>query len=835
MKRIIVLFLFVTTVAFAQKYHPAIQYIFPLPESENIPQLATIILRVLPEYRSLITGLDNLITVTGEKQYEGETFFATDDVTIIFRPSTRLRRGDKIQVSIAADQFGKSVFQYNFSVVESQMSLTPPPVVVEGHGRPAPTAHTGLRIINGVAVPGDFPVISTIKSGQTAPGKIFFGSHFIDPGYGNYLVICDNNGMPLFYRRYDRALTSGNFTLQPTGVLTAFLNTPTEYIVLDQNYDEIDTYRSGHGYSTNRHEMQLLENGNALMIAEEYLQIDMSQIVDGGRKDALVQANHLQELDRDKNVIFEWRSWDHLNIADAMNEDLTAANIDYVHMNSIAVDYDDNLVVSSRHQNEVTKIDRQTGEIIWRLGGPNNEFEFVNDTWMLSHQHDVRPVPGQPDQYTMFDNGNNRDPEISRVVEFKVIMDRKRVRKMWEYRFEPDRYLYMMGSAQRLDNGNTFIDLSTKSPLTALEVTPGGEQVFAITSYGSSTYRSRRYEWNGKARIPYLIVENLGYVVNLIFNKFGDQDVQYYNINYGTEQNPTKLLALTENTWFQAFGLKNNTRYFFRVTAVDQNGMESDYSNQEEVTVSYVDPGTNMVKNGGFESDNGWTLLTTGDADATGSIDSQGRYQVHIVEADDELSRIQLIQDNCVLLQGQEYLFEFDACADENRIVEGIVENIKTNNNYGKISPTFITKKMDHYSYSFVMVQPSDANARIAFKCGGEPEDVYIDNVSLKQVNNSNVQPDKIASPVPGCTLYANYPNPFNAATEIKYFIPKNMQVRLEVFNKLGQKVAVLIDREQPAGEHRIRFSAGHLVSGIYFCRLTAGGFSQVNKLVLVK
>lgn len=77
----------------------------------------------------------------------------------------------------------------------------------------------------------------------------------------------------------------------------------------------------------------------------------------------------IQELDQSKNVVFQWRSWDHFRITDATHEDLTAALVDYVHANALEVDNDGNILLSSRHLDEITKIDRQTGNIIWRLDG----------------------------------------------------------------------------------------------------------------------------------------------------------------------------------------------------------------------------------------------------------------------------------------------------------------------------------------------------------------------------------------------------------------------------------------------------------------------------------
>ena len=201
----------------------------------------------------------------------------------------------------------------------------------------------------------------------------------------------------------------------------------------------------------------------------------MSTIVSGGQTDATVQGNMFQELDKDKNLIFEWRSWDHFKFQDAEEIELTGKIIDYVHMNSIAIDYDNNYIISSRHLSEVTKIDRQTGEIIWRFGGVNNQFEIINDDLEFSYQHCVRPVPDKPNYYTMFDNGNKRNPRYARAVEYRLDTTNMAAAKVWEFRYSPDRYSYMMGSVQILPNDNRFIDWSTALEMRACEVTPDGE------------------------------------------------------------------------------------------------------------------------------------------------------------------------------------------------------------------------------------------------------------------------------------------------------------------------------------------------------------------------
>ncbi len=79
------------------------------------------------------------------------------------------------------------------------------------------------------------------------------------------------------------------------------------------------------------------------------------------------------------------------------------------------------------------------------------------------------------------------------------------------------------------------------------------------------------------------------------------------------------------------------------------------------------------------------------------------------------------------------------------------------------------------------------------------------------------------------------YPNPFNPITEIRYALPKDCRVRLEIYNILGQRVATLVDGKQKAGYKKAKWNAGSLSSGIYFYRLKAGDFMQTRKMVLLK
>jgi photosystem II stability/assembly factor-like uncharacterized protein len=83
--------------------------------------------------------------------------------------------------------------------------------------------------------------------------------------------------------------------------------------------------------------------------------------------------------------------------------------------------------------------------------------------------------------------------------------------------------------------------------------------------------------------------------------------------------------------------------------------------------------------------------------------------------------------------------------------------------------------------------------------------------------------------------LGQNYPNPFNPATTIRYGLPQKSHVILTAFNTLGQLVATLVDGDEEAGYHEIRFDASGLASGVYFYKVVAGNFVQTRKLLLLR
>jgi len=83
--------------------------------------------------------------------------------------------------------------------------------------------------------------------------------------------------------------------------------------------------------------------------------------------------------------------------------------------------------------------------------------------------------------------------------------------------------------------------------------------------------------------------------------------------------------------------------------------------------------------------------------------------------------------------------------------------------------------------------------------------------------------------------LEQNYPNPFNPWTTVRYALPQRSHVDLAIYNTLGQLVRTLASGEELPGYYEAKFDGSNLASGMYFCRLTAGGFVQIRKLLLLR
>jgi len=236
----------------------------------------------------------------------------------------------------------------------------------------------------------------------------------------------------------------------------------------------------------------------------------MSAIVEGGQPDASLVINIIQEQDRAKNVVFEWRNIDYIPITDS-DLDLTGSRLNYGTLNAFDIDDDGNILASFRNHSEIMKISRTTGELMWRMGGPRGEFTYVgeheeNAPYYHARQHNIRRRPNG--NITMFDNGEFHKPPYSRAVEYAIDEANKEVTLVSEWRY-PDGNIFCVtaGNAELLPNGGWFIGFGVPNPKfvkrNAVEVHPDGSKALELSlPKGVLAYRAYKLPWKETVSKP---------------------------------------------------------------------------------------------------------------------------------------------------------------------------------------------------------------------------------------------------------------------------------------------------------------------------------------------
>lgn len=357
-----------------------------------------------------------------------------------------------------------------------------------------------------LVLPENYPEYEIPVSNGPAEGYLFLASRPIKIKYPAYLLILDNYGTPVFYRYMPGKASS--LTLQKNGLLS-YQNTPGEdlkFYIMDSSFVVIDSVGMA-DHPVDGHDFVVLENGNYLLFGKDVRTMDLRAY--GGVEDATVAGCLIRELDKDKNTVFEWNSWDHFQISDTYS-DLTASSVEMIHPNSLDVDEEGNIFLISRRLDEVTKISRETGEIIWRLGGKNNQFSFPDSSHRFSMPHDFQFLGNG--HYTVFDNGSEREPPYSRGIEYLIDEDSMTAEMIWEYDADKQIYGPSGGSTQRLPSGNTLIGYGGQvSRPSCIEVHPDGSRAFQLDFGGIlNSGRTRRFPWRTNLFEPNTYVVNFG-------------------------------------------------------------------------------------------------------------------------------------------------------------------------------------------------------------------------------------------------------------------------------------------------------------------------------------
>jgi Arylsulfotransferase (ASST)/Secretion system C-terminal sorting domain/Cep192 domain 4 len=683
---------------------PGFNYVNPVPNSNYVSIYSTVIIRQGDEIDKSSINSD-LIELVGSKSglHNGRLILAEDSRTLIFRPAVPFQTGEDVTVKLNDGLMtengvdaGPLKFKFHTSLNANQRDNGTEQNTYKSQNNGTSNI---TRIISSTAqapdtsLPTGLPLIIIDKSNNPAPGYFFLPA-------SPYLEIVDNEGTPVFYWNVGGSIY--DFDLQTNGELTYFIY-PVDCNGLDSSYNLIQTFNTADSFSVDVHDLRVLPDGSYYIFGKRVVTMDLSQY--GGSTSAQVIDGALQEFDSEGNLIFEWDALAHYKITDVdeldVNTQLNQSVIDFSHFNSVAFDSDSTILISARDLDEITKINRNTGDIIWRFSGKNNQFTFINDTIGFSRQHDVRHFSNG--DISIFDNGTFHPVQISSAVEYKLDEVNKTatlVRRIYHNNIFTD----TEGSVQELSNGNRVISWGHNWDPVVTEIMPNDSIATDLSyQYFIDNYRAFKYNWR----------------TNLFSTNTDSLD--YGNVSVGDSLDKI----------FTIYNPHDSS-----VTINEFYCSDSSFTTKVNLPVS-IQPHDSLVVPVIFKPKRNETY------EVTLNIRNFGQYQ------------------------GQSRMIARQV------ILSGTAGNIST-------------------------------------------------------INSKKILSNQFA-------LFQNYPNPFNPSTFINYEVPKYSFVTLKVFDILGREIVTLVNEEKPAGKYTVTFDATNLSSGIYLYRITAGIFSNVKKMLLIK
>lgn len=348
----------------------------------------------------------------------------------------------------------------------------------------------------------ELPRLTVLRqSSLDAPGYVFIAPKQGSTTHGPEIV--DERGRPVWFQPAVHGGEANDFRVQTyrgKPVLTWWQDTIDGGIdyVADTSYRIIATVHAGNGLSADGHEFALTPQGTALITIYHEVPYDLSSI--GGPKNGTAIDCIAQEIDVETGrVLFEWHSLDHVPLTESYAR--LDAPSDYFHMNAVNLDGDGNLLISGRHTWTVYKVDRRTGQILWRLGGKRSDFQLgpgVKFAW----QHNPLPAGEgtiriirqrerweQPDPAPVArDRGPPRHRDQDRDAGQGDHLSRGHLRRITRER-------------TGLANGDTFVGWGQSARVS--EFDRQGKLLFdAGLSSGNQTYRAYRAEWSGQPDTP---------------------------------------------------------------------------------------------------------------------------------------------------------------------------------------------------------------------------------------------------------------------------------------------------------------------------------------------
>ncbi len=521
-------------------------------------------------FRGIAPQLIGAVVVTGSSTgpHTGHIEDDSDGQGGSFLPDKPFAKGETVTVNTGLGIIGGSGGAFTFKIGRPLDPIS---------AMPLPVASAGANGVMHYRSRPDLEPASVTVNRNSAPASQ--GDIFVAPQFGplqNGPMILDSRGNLIWFHPLpvSQQMIVTDFRVQRyqgSPVLTWFEGITNhgsgrgQGVIFDRNYRQIKTVQAGNGLSMDLHEF-LISGDDAYITA-----VQPSDVAGIGKP---TMDNIVQEIDiKTGLVLFEWHALDHVSTGDTYFPPNSPGFVfDPYHTNSVQPLSDGSLLISMRNTSAVYKVDRNTGRVLWRLGGRHSSFALAPGA-SFAFQHTVLQQPDNT--LTVFDDGGGPPYPHSRSRGIRVSLDTRHMRAslVREYDHAPNIQANFEGNVQQLSGGDVFMGWGQQPYFS--EDNSSGQQIFdARFTAPTSSYRAYRFSWHTQPPTqPALVVGTAGGGSTRLYASWnGATDVSSWRVLAGVTPNSLFPVQTDGKAGFETAISATSTASYFAVQALGSSG-----------------------------------------------------------------------------------------------------------------------------------------------------------------------------------------------------------------------------------------------------------------------